>query len=100
MSASLESDRPKGLIVFCETKLRYEKGGKAWIFLGPYLLGAVGLEMVLHLGQPNSGPWAMPGFLAYLVVFPSVWQRILKFGKRRKATEADSLSTEPSQEIA
>ncbi len=100
MSASLETDRPKGLIVFCETKLRYEKGGKAWLFLGPYLLGAVGLEMVLDLGRPTSGPWSVLGFLAYLVVFPSVWQRILKFGKRRKATEADSIAANPSQEIA
>ena len=100
MSASLETDRPKGMIVFCETKLRYEKGGRAWLFLGPYLLGAVGLEMVLDLGRPSSGPWAVVGFLVYLVVFPSVWQRILNIGKRRKVADADSISTNPSQEIA
>ncbi|MCE0497419.1 MAG: hypothetical protein LV481_05665 [Methylacidiphilales bacterium] len=79
--------RYRGLIVFCETKLRYEKGLKAWIFLGPYLLGALGLEMLIdakHVNVPTEF-WPWVGFVAYLVLFPSVWQRILKLVRSRKA---------------
>ncbi len=78
--------RPKGLIVFCETNLRYERGLKAWIFLGPYFLGAVALELVIGPAQANApgtlGPWI--GFLVYLVLFPPFWRRVLRLVTARK----------------
>jgi len=75
-----------GFIVFCEKNLRYEKGIKAWIFLGPYLLGALGLEMMIDPGHPKATTslWPWIGFLAYLVLFPSVWRQVLKFFRFRK----------------
>jgi len=79
--------RHKGFIVFCETNLRYEKGFKAWIFLGPYLLGAVGLEMMIrgHAQTETSlGPWL--GFLAYVILFPLAWRRFLKLVAVKNAT--------------
>ncbi|MCE0483251.1 MAG: hypothetical protein LV479_03320 [Methylacidiphilales bacterium] len=79
--------RHKGFIVFCETNLRYEKGFKAWIFLGPYLLGALGLETMIteHTKTATAlGPWL--GFLAYLILFPLAWRRILKLVALKKAT--------------
>jgi hypothetical protein len=79
--------RHKGFIVFCETKLRYEKGLKAWIFLGPYLLGALGLETMITVHAKTVavlGPWL--GFLAYLILFPLIWRRILKFIALKLAT--------------
>jgi hypothetical protein len=82
--------RHEGFIVFCETKLCYEKGLKAWLFLGPYLLGALALEMMITNGHAQTatglGPWI--GFLAYLVLFPLAWRRILKFVAPKKATLA------------
>jgi hypothetical protein len=76
--------RPTGLIVFCEKKLRYEGGFKAWIFLGPYLLGALALEMMIteHTKTANPGLWIV--FLGYLILFPRLWRRILKFGTSTK----------------
>jgi len=78
--------RHNGFIVFCETKLRYEKGFKAWIFLGPYLLGALGLEMTIA-GHAKTATALVPwiGFLAYLILFPFVWRRILKLVELKKA---------------
>jgi len=82
--------RHKGFIVFCETKLCYEKELKAWLFLGPYLLGALVWEMMIPTGDAQTatglGPWL--GFLAYLILFPLVWRRILKFVTPQKATPA------------
>jgi len=70
---------PKGFIAFCETKLRYEKGFKAWITLGPYLVGALVLEKtVAEHGEATSSLASWMGFLAYLILFPLMWQRILK----------------------
>ena len=79
--------RHNGFIVFCEKNLRYEKGIKAWIFLGPYLLGAMGLEMMVDPGQARATPslWPWIWFLTYLVLFPPVWRRILKLVMLRKA---------------
>jgi hypothetical protein len=75
-----------GLVVFCEKKLQYEKGLKAWIFLGPYLVGTFALEMEIT-GNASStitlGPWL--GFLIYLVLFPFAWRRILKLVAGKKA---------------
>lgn len=79
--------RHKGFIVFCETKLRYERGFKAWIFLGPYLLGALGLETMITVHAKAAtalGPWF--GFLAYLILFPLAWRRVLKLVALKKAT--------------
>jgi len=79
--------RHQGLIVFCENNLRYEKGLKAWIFLGPYLLGALGLETMIAVHAKTVtalGPWF--GFLAYLIVFPLIWRRVLKLITLKTAT--------------
>jgi len=77
----------QGFIAFCETNLRYEKGFKAWLLLGPYLLGALGLEILIDSGYANTtkaiGPWV--AFLAYLVLFPPAWQRILKLVAAKKS---------------
>jgi len=74
-------DRPhSGLIAFCETNLRYEKGIKAWIFVGPYLLGAFALEVAFtnRSGRTDSfTSWA--GLIAYLILFPILWRRFLRF---------------------
>ena len=74
------SQRPVGLIVFCEKNLRYEGGTKAWLFLGPYLLGAVLFEKFISpaLATGTSSLGAYMGFLAYLVFFPAFWRRILR----------------------
>jgi len=79
--------RHRGFIVFCEKRLRYEKGVKAWIFLGPYLLGALGLDRIIDTGhaQASTPIWPWIGFLAYLVLFPPIWQRFLKFVASKKA---------------
>lgn len=78
--------RHKGFIVFCETNLRYERGFKAWIFLGPYFLGALGLEMMITGHVPGATAlWPWIGFLAYLILFPLAWRRILKLVALRKA---------------
>jgi hypothetical protein len=81
--------RHRGLIFFCEKQQRYEKGLKAWIFLGPYLLGAFGLERVIteHAQSATAFvPWL--GLLAYLVLFPLAWRRILKLTAGKKTASA------------
>ena len=87
------SPRHVGFIAFCETKLRYEKGFKAWIILRPYLLGALGLEMMIaeHAKSETSlGVWL--GFLAYLILFPPYWREILRLVAPRKAGTARAVS--------
>jgi hypothetical protein len=91
-------ERRGGLIAFCETNLRYEKGYKAWIFLGPYLLGALILERSIDRGDAASmsaghaGLWL--GFLGYLIFFPPIWRQTLKLvaSKKAAAPENDSSS--------
>jgi hypothetical protein len=70
----------KGFIAFCETNLRYEKGFKAWVVLGPYLFGAFVLEVFVNsFGNTPSTKIALwAGFLLYLIVFPEIWRRVLK----------------------
>ena len=72
--------RQKGLIVFCERNLRYEGGLKAWFFLGPYFIDAFVLEILIDANPAHAkaalGSWI--GFLAYLILFPSAWRRVLK----------------------
>jgi len=78
--------RHKGFIVFCETKLRYEKGFKAWIFLGPYLIGVLGLEtMITENAKFATAFWPWLGFLAYLILFPLAWRRVLTLVALKKA---------------
>lgn len=82
----------KGFIAFCETNLRYEKGFKAWIVLGPYLLGALILETIIGTDHSGSflalGPWV--GFLAYLILFPLIWRRILRFVTSRGTSRGEA----------
>lgn len=68
----------RGFIYFCEHTLQYNKGVRAWVFFGPYLLGALWLEPGLSLKNVDHqtlGTW-LP-LLAYLVVFPSIWRALL-----------------------
>lgn len=97
--------RQKGLVVFCEKNLRYEGGLKAWVFLGPYFVGAFILEIVIETNPAHAqaavGPWI--GFLAYLILFPTVWRRVLKFvvptsfEKERAALPSDPSFTKQTQ---
>jgi hypothetical protein len=83
---AIPAESPKGFIAFCETNLRYEKGFKAWIFLGPYLLGAFVLESWVTTYRDSLAEFALGGvFLAYLIFFPETWRRLLKWRDSRKA---------------
>ena len=77
----------KGFIAFCETNLRYETGFKAWIILGPYLAGAFVFEGIINTSEGTFAAklalWT--GFLAYLVLFPEIWRRILRSRSPRKS---------------
>ena len=88
-----------GLVVFCEKKLQHEKGLKAWIFLGPYLVGAFALEMEIT-GNASStialGPWL--GFLIYLIFFPITWRRILKIIASKKEPSVTPLTASTTLE--
>jgi len=80
---------PRGLIYFCEETLCYHKGLKAWIFFGPYLLGAIWLESEWWKGTAFSGTWLSIFLMIYLLIFPAAWRRILiKIGllKRKRAS--------------
>lgn len=63
---------PKGLAYFCEKKRGYERGWKAWLIVGLYLLGALFLENILHLAQESGSThqWKSGALIAYLVFFP------------------------------
>jgi hypothetical protein len=84
----------KGFIAFCETNLRYEKGLKAWIILGPYLLGAFVLERLANTsGDTFATKFAWwSGFLAYLIIFPDAWRRLLRYRSSRKVSSGQSAS--------
>jgi hypothetical protein len=84
--------RLAGLIAFSEKNLRYERGIKAWVFLVPYLLGAVVFEKFISpaIATGTSSLGAHLGFLAYLVFFPTLWRRTLRFIAFRKARLAQS----------
>ena len=84
----------KGFIAFCETNLRYEKGLKAWIILGPYLLGAFVLERLANTsGDTFAAKFALwSGFLAYLIIFPDAWRRLLRYRSSRKVSSGQSAS--------
>jgi hypothetical protein len=80
----------RGWLYFCEDRLQYVRGPRAWIFFAPYLLGAVLLDPQVRTKDHESAPliaWAI--FLVYLVAFPPVWQalfaRLERWNKRRKA---------------
>ncbi len=72
-----ETDRPpRGVIYFCEQSHRYRKGMRAWLFFGPYLLGAILLEPALTApGRASCSAWLL--LLAYLLLFPRVWRGVL-----------------------
>jgi hypothetical protein len=86
----------KGFIAFCETNLRYEKGFKAWIILGPYLLGAFVLERCANSYDgafaAKLGLWT--GFLAFLIIFPEAWRRLLKWRHSRKTLAKSPIASE------
>ena len=86
----------KGFIAFCETKLRYEKGFKAWLLLGPYLLGAFLFERIVNAaGDASATKTALwIGFLAYLITFPSIWRRVLK--RRNSLDTLTKLESSPT----
>ena len=81
---------PKGLIVFCETKLRYESGWRAWMFLGPYLGLAIFFETVITATHSSGGIAVLQwiGFFVYLILFPSIWGRVLNLIVIKKDTLA------------
>jgi hypothetical protein len=80
----------RGLIYFCEVGLNYCGGVRAWLFFGPYLLGAIALEPGLNSGSKNDlDRWLL--FVAYLVIFPPVWRALLRHtGLWRKRTKSAS----------
>jgi hypothetical protein len=84
----------KGFIAFCETNLRYEKGLKAWVILGPYLLGAFVLERIANSSADTfAAKFALwSGFLAYLMIFPEAWRRLLRYRTARKGDPGHSTS--------
>ena len=85
----------KGFIAFCETNLRYEKGVKAWIILGPYLLGALLLERLAATSvDPLIKTAAWAAFLTFLILFPDAWQRLLRWRNSRKALPKASSAPE------
>jgi hypothetical protein len=67
----------RGFIYFCEERLGYLSGVRAWYFFGPFLLGALIVE---SFAPPISGiaSWRswLP-LLAYILIFPPVWRAIL-----------------------
>jgi hypothetical protein len=67
---------PRGVAYFCEETLQYIGGGRAWLFFGPYLLGAICLEPS-PTGRSIHGisPWLV--LLGYLVLFPPLWRAFL-----------------------
>jgi hypothetical protein len=67
---------PRGFAYFCEGTLRYMGGGRAWLFFGPYLLGAIWLDPGLGTSSIHGlSPWII--LLAYLVIFPPIWRAVL-----------------------
>jgi hypothetical protein len=86
----------RGFIAFCETNLRYEKGFKAWIVLGPYLLGAFVLERIANTsGDTFALKLALwSGFLAYLIIFPDAWRRLLRWRNSHKTLPKSSSAPE------
>ncbi len=82
----IPSSRRGGFIVFCEKRLCYRSGLKAWLFLGPYFLGALVLDILVDPVKTklaaNPGPWI--GFLAYIVLYPVLWRRISNVLPKRK----------------
>lgn len=72
--------RHRGLIVFCEKNFRYETGLKAWIFLGPYLLGAFAFEIIFTESSVKTDRLALwLALVAYSILFPIVWRKFLRF---------------------
>ena len=67
----------RGFIYFCEERLGYFSGLRAWYFFGPFLLGALIVE---SLAPPISGVASWRSWLpllAYILIFPPLWRAIL-----------------------
>ena len=85
------TEKTRGLIAFNETSLRYEKGVRAWIFLGPYLLGAFALEMIFNDGSEASEHVVLwLGLVAYFILFPILWRKLLRFILPTNSVQAKS----------
>jgi hypothetical protein len=70
------TSHPRGFAYFCEETLRYTGGVRAWLFFGPYLLGAIWLEPAQNSRSIHGfSPWLV--LVAYLLIFPPVWRAIL-----------------------
>jgi len=73
---STANPHPRGFAYYCEETRRYIGGVRAWLFFGPYLLGAIWLE-------PAQGSQAVLGFspwfalVAWLLIFPTAWRAVL-----------------------
>jgi SulP family sulfate permease len=79
-STSQDAPRHGDFIYFCEHSMRYDKGLRAWLFFGPYLIGVVLLELLLDQNgkaSSESGMWGLFPLLAYLLIFPPVWRKFL-----------------------
>jgi hypothetical protein len=89
--------QPRGFIAFCETNQRYEGGRKAWLFLGPYFFGAYIWYATINEGQTEPQKHILPwlGFIAYLVLFPSIWKWVLKLVTPKRA----QISTVPDSSL-
>jgi hypothetical protein len=88
---STTNPHSRGFAYFCEETLQYIGGVRAWLFFGPYLLGAIWLEPALG-GQSVHGfsPWLV--LVAWLLIFPPVWRALLlATGLWRKAPTLESL---------
>lgn len=67
---------PRGFAYYCEETGRYIGGARAWLFFGPYLLGAIVLEPS-QVGKSLDGFSSWLIVVAYLLVFPPAWRAIL-----------------------
>ncbi len=86
-SSSLPASRPpRGFIYFCEERLQYDRGFRAWLFWVPYLAGAILLEPNFIRAGGSPGDWRswLP-LLGFLVLFPPLAQALLRrFGVWRR----------------
>ena len=99
---SVTTPHPRGFAYFCEETLQYIGGVRAWLFFGPYLLGAIWLE-------PAQGSKSVHGFspwlvlVAYLIIFPPVWRAILLatgLWRKRSVTQPLRRAAPPSPHSA
>jgi len=83
---------PRGFVYFCESRLYYLGGLGAWLFFGPFLLGAVILDSLIlrYSGLPSLLGWL--ALMAYVLVFPPLWRLLLiRVGCWRRRDDAPNL---------